>query len=120
MAEYSLKARVLLGVTVVAASALAVASPVPADLPDVALGSATLLYLERVIATLALVGGAVLIAVRAIRGELPSRLGQIEYESLAAAENGKRIRELEQRTRVLERLAGLRGNAGLEGGNGDL
>lgn len=75
----------------------------PVPLPDVALGWAFLLHLERAAAVLAVVGVVLLVGWRASRGDFPSRFGQIEYEAKgSAARADVAMTSLERRVELLE------------------
>lgn len=81
---------------------------VPEPLPDVALGWALLLHLERAAAALAVVGVVILVGLRALRGDFPIRVGQIEYEAKDAAtgmaatltSHEARLERIERRLRI--------------------
>jgi hypothetical protein len=76
---------------------------VPADLPEVALDWRILFHIERAAALLATVGLVVLVGWRALRGELPTKLGQVEYRvERASADSKAATEELENRVAALE------------------
>ncbi|MFN8151498.1 MAG: hypothetical protein U0R24_10300 [Solirubrobacterales bacterium] len=108
---------------VVSALALALAmlssliAGTPRSLPEIALGSAPLLHVERAAAVLALLGMTLVIVWRASRGQLPIRFANVEYESEVAAEHDDQIANLNQRVVVLEIAAQLRGTDDLEDGD---
>lgn len=87
---------------------VAAGSPAGGEMPDIALGWAFLLHLERAAAVVGIIGLVVLVLWRAGRGEFPVRLGQIEYELRGTAEEmnlaidllRSRITSLEKRTRT--------------------
>lgn len=75
----------------------------PQPLPDIALGWALLLHVERAAALLAVTGAVMLIGWRALQGDFPSRLGQIEYTVEEAATRARTAAAtLEERLRLLE------------------
>lgn len=75
----------------------------PTPLPDLALGWALLLHVERAAALLAVTGAVMLIGWRALHGDFPSRFGQIEYAvEEAAADTRAVVAGLEERLRLLE------------------
>lgn len=85
-------------------------SGAPAPLPEIALGWALLFHMERAAAVLAVAGAVLLTGWRASRGELPVRLGQIEYE--ASETSFEKVHE--SRLRILEVAMGLRGKEDLD------
>jgi hypothetical protein len=88
---------------------------VPDPLPGVALGWLALLHIERAGALLGAIGIVVLIGWRALSGEFPVKLGNVEYAAKqAAAEAEEASASQEQRIRVLEVLMGTRDPAALE------
>jgi hypothetical protein len=82
---------------------------VPEMLPGVALGWEALFHVERAGAMLGAIGVVLLVVWRALAGEFPVRLGNIEYAAKEAAiDAGELSRSHEPRIRLLEALAGLR------------
>lgn len=78
----------------------------PVDgLPDTALGSEVLFYLERTAALLAVLGAVLLIGWRTVQGRFPRIFGPVEYE--AAEEAATVTQDHEERLQLLEALAGL-------------
>lgn len=86
-------------------SSLVIGTPRP--LPDIALGSAPLLHVERAAALLAIVGASWVVTWRAIHGELPVRFANVEYESELAIDQEDRITNLHERVVLLEIAARL-------------
>ena len=99
--------RAAIGTAVILAVVASVASGAPPqdELPDVALGWVVLLHAQRAGALLAVIGLIGLVAWRASRGQIPSRLGNIEYQ---LDENLSASQDLEQRIWLLELFNGLR------------
>ncbi len=82
---------------------------VPEMLPGVALGWEALFHVERAGAMLGAIGVIMLVAWRALAGDLPVRLGSIEYAAKEAAIDTEELSQShEPRIRLLEALAGLR------------
>lgn len=97
----------LIGLFVIVLTASAVAGA-PAELPSAALGWSVLFHVERTAAVLAIAGGALVIGWRAANGELPSRLGQIEYASLRmSSEAAANLQDLTKRICYVEWALGL-------------
>jgi len=91
------------------ATAASVSAGVPEDLPNVAMGWVLLFHMERAAALLGVIGLVLLIGWRAVQGELPIKLGNVEYEAKRAAADAEIVaEEQEHRIRILEVLAGLR------------
>jgi hypothetical protein len=83
---------------------------VPGQLPDVAMGWTLLFHLERAATLLGVIGIVLLIGWRGTQGEFPIKFGNVEYAAKqAAADAEQAAEEQEQRIRILEVLAGLRG-----------
>jgi type VI protein secretion system component VasK len=106
-------ARLVKGMSVLFVFAIAVAASVvagvPGQLPNVAMGWVLLFHIERAAALLGVIGLVLLIGWRAVQGELPIKLGNVEYEAKRAAADAEIVaEELEHRIRILEVLAGLR------------
>jgi hypothetical protein len=77
-------------------------------LPTPALGWSTLFHLERALLLLALLGGALLVMWRATAGDLPRRLGHIEYDAAAVdVEAAQIVLGLEERIRYVEGSLGI-------------
>jgi hypothetical protein len=74
----------------------------PPRLPGIALGWPLLLHVERATALLAAVAAFALVAWRTARGELPVRLGQLEYERGMAGEAAAGMEAHERRLTELE------------------
>jgi len=86
-----------------------VGAGVPSELPNVAMGWVLLFHLERAAALLGVVGVVLLVGWRAVQGEFPVKLGNVEYEAKRAAADAElAAEEQEHRIRILEVLAGLR------------
>lgn len=78
-------------------------SGAPSELPEVALGWTLLLHVERAAALLAAIGIVTLVGWRALQGDFPSRLGQIEFRIEKTAADALAVTEgLERRVRELE------------------
>lgn len=103
----------LLVAAVIAAFASSVVAGTPGaeDLPAVALSWPALFHLERAIALVSLIAAAALVGWRASRGELPSRVGQLEWK---IAENAMWAEDLKERVWLLEVVNGLRTRPALE------
>lgn len=67
-------------VAVVSLRTSAAARTVPGQLPNVAMGWVLLFHMERAAALLGVIGLVLLIGWRAVQGELPIKLGNLEYE----------------------------------------
>lgn len=81
----------------------------PVPLPDVALGWALLLHVERALVLVGAMGAVVLVGWRAMRGDLPIRVGQIEYEAEKALTEAQAVEAThERRLRIVEALLGIR------------
>lgn len=81
----------------------------PDPLPDVALGWALLLHVERAVVLLGAVGAVALVGWRAVRGDLPVKLGQIEYAVKEATTGTEAfIATQEERIREVEAAVGIR------------
>jgi len=74
----------------------------PNGLPDTALGSEILFYIER---AAALLGAVLLIGWRTVEGHFPRMFGPVEYE--AADQTATVTQNHEERLQLLEALAGL-------------
>jgi hypothetical protein len=92
-------------------------SGAPAQLPGIALDSVLVFHVERATALLAIIGAVVLVGWRALQGDFPFRLGQVEYEVRHAAKTRAMLELHEDRLRVLEALWGL-GYETRRGGDG--
>lgn len=108
-----MRERLLKALPVVAVFAAAIGASVgagaPYELPNVAMDWTLLFHLERAAALLGVVGVVLLIGWRAVLGECPVKLGNVEYEAKRAAADAERAaEEQEHRIRVLEVLADLR------------
>jgi hypothetical protein len=91
------------------AAVASVGAGVPDQLPNVAMGWVLLFQMERAAALLGAIGLVLLIGWRAAQGELPIKLGNVEYEARRVAADAEIVaEEQEQRIRILEVLAGLR------------
>lgn len=91
-------------------------SGVPTELPEIALGWTLLLHIERATALLGGIGIVILVGWRALRGELPIKLGHLEYPGeQATAEMRSAVASHEERIRALEARSQLRRNG--SGGN---
>jgi hypothetical protein len=110
--------RLLIGAAILLALGASLLPPVPEDPPDIALGSIALLLVERAVAFLGLVGAAGVVLNRAARGQIPTQLGYLSYESLSREGDEARIVRLEKRVHTLEVLGGIWRPDALEG-NGD-
>jgi hypothetical protein len=62
-----------------AAVGVSLAHGVPDEMPAASLGWPLLLHLERAVLLLGLASAALLVGLRATRGQFPSRFGQVEY-----------------------------------------
>jgi hypothetical protein len=80
----------------------------PSDMPGVSLGWPLLLHIERAAALLATIGGVLLVGARAVGGELPIRLGQIEYAvDGREAQADRALNRLQVRLEVVEMAIGV-------------
>ena len=86
----------LVSAAAISALVLSVAAGTPSaeDLPSISLAWPVLFHVERAVAVVSLVAAAALVGWRASRGELPSRIGQLEWR---IAENAKWADDLRER-----------------------
>ena len=101
----------------ISALVLSVAAGTPSaeDLPSISLAWPVLFHVERAVAVVSLVAAAALVGWRASRGELPSRIGQLEWR---IAENAKWADDLRERVWLLEVVNGVRTRPALEDDEG--
>ena len=115
MATRQVRARrllVLLGFSVALVASIVSGAPHQADLPDVALSWAPLFHVERAAAMVAVLGLTGVILWRAGGGELPIRIGNIEYEAKqTAAETSRALVRQEIRLARLEHVLELKSDA---------